>query len=199
MNKKGISKPIIAVIIIVVVLVVGAAAYWAMSGSGGGNGTGDGNGGGNGGDGNGGDGTADGGGGNGGTTVDVSGANSLRFSVSVTQAGEGQEVATYMVKNAGTSNLMMRIEMVDSSSQEYIYIINGALEKVWIYSDGEWTDLSVAYSTYWDTWNSAWEGYRTNLADWTGLGDWTYTDDGTTVRIYDIDVNPTLSDSLFQH
>ncbi len=194
MNKKGISKPIIAVIIIAVVLVVGIAAYWAMSSGGGGNGTAD-NGGDNGGDG----GNGNGGNGNGGTTVDVAGASSLRFSVSVTQAGEGEEVGTYMVKNAGTSGMMMRIEVEVSSGEDFIYIINGAQEKVWVYSEGEWTDFSVAYSTYWDTWNSAWEGYRDSLSDWTGVGEWSYTTpEGDSIRIYDIDVNPSLADSLFE-
>ena len=191
MNQKGISKLVIVVIIVVAVLVVGIVAYLGMSGGGGGSGGG-GSGGGNGDGGNGGD-------GNGGTTVDVAGATSLKFSVSVTQAGVGQEVATYSVKNAGTDSAMMRIDMTDASGENYVYIINGAQEKVWIYSEDEWTDLSIAYTTYWDTWNSAWEGYRDSLSDWTGLGDWSYTSpDGDSVRIYDINVNPSLADSLFE-
>lgn len=188
MNQKGISKLVIVVIIVVAVLVVGVVAYLGMSGGGGGNGTGD----------NGGNGGGGNGGGNGGTTTDVAGASSLQFSVSVTQTGVGQEVATYMVKNAGTSGMMMRIDMTDVSGENFIYIINGVQEKVWVYSEGEWTDLSVAYSTYWDTWNSAWEGYRTSLADWTGVGDWSYTTPDGEVSIYDIDVNPSLADSLFE-
>ena len=194
MNQKGISKPIIAVIIIVVVIVVGVAAYWALTSGGGGNGTGDGNGGG----GNGGDITGNGGDGNGGTTVDVAGASSLQFSVSFTEAVVGTDVSTYRVKNAGTSNVMMRIDTALATGEDYIYIINGAQQKVWIYGDGEWTDLSVAYDTYWNAWSTTWEGYRTSLDDWTGLGDWSYTEGGATIRIYDINVNPSLSDSLFQ-
>ena len=191
MNQKGISKLVIVVIIVVAVLVVGVVAYLGMSG-GGGNGTGDngGNGGGNGGDGN--------GGGNGGTTTDVAGASSLQFSVSFTEEGVGTDVSTYRVKNAGTSNVMMRIDTALATGEDYIYIINGAQQKVWIYGDGEWTDLSVAYDTYWNAWSTTWEGYRTSLADWTGLGDWSYTEGGATIRIYDIYVNPSLADSLFQ-
>ena len=89
---------------------------------------------------------------------------------------------------------------MESTEQDFIYIINGALEKVWAYSDGEWIELSEFFPTYWDTWNSAWQGYRTNLLDWTGYGDWTYTTpNGDSVRIYNISINPSLSDSLFQH
>ena len=46
-------------------------------------------------------------------------------------------------------------------------------------------------------WNSLYQGYVTNLSTWTG-GDWTYTAEGATVRIYDISVNPSIPDSVFQ-
>ena len=94
---------------------------------------------------------------------------------------------------------MMRIEM-QASGESFIYIINGAQEKVWIYSGDEWIDFSQAYPDYWETWNSAWQGYHDSLLDWTGVGDWTYTTpNGDSVRIYDITINPSLPDSLFQH
>jgi len=177
MDKKGISKLVIVVIAVIVLLVVGVAAYWTM-GSGGGDGVVD----------------------DGGTTVDVAGASSLQYKVSVNLVEDSESMEyTYMIKNAETSDMMMRIEM-ESSDESFIYIINGAQEKVWVYSEGEWMDLSDFFPTYWDTWNSAWEGYRTNLLDWTGVGDWSYTTpNGDTVRIYDINVNPSLADSLFQH
>jgi hypothetical protein len=184
MNQKGIQKLIIVVIVVVVLAVVGVAAYWAMSSGGGEDG--------------GGNGVIDGGGNGDETTVDVAGASSLQFSVRVTPAGMDSEEYTYMIKNAGTSSLMMRIEM-ESSGDNWVYIINGAQEKAWVYSEGEWVDFSDLFPTYWDTWNSAWEGYRTNLLDWTGVGDWSYTTpNGDAVRIYDVTVNPSLADSLFQ-
>jgi hypothetical protein len=189
MNKKGISKLVIVVIIVVAVLVVGVVAYLGMSGGGGDNGTGD----------NGGNGGGGNGGGNGGTTTDVAGASSLQFSVSFTEAGVGTDVSTYRVKNAGTSSVMMRIDTALATGEDFIYIINGAQQKVWIYGDGEWMDLSVNYDTYWAQWSTTWEGYRDSLSDWTGLGDWSYTEGGATIRIYDIDVNPSLADSLFEH
>ncbi len=195
MNQKGISKLVIAVIIVVVVLVVGVTAYWAMSSGGGGKGTTEVTS----------EGTTEGtsestteGTGDGGTTPDVAGASSLRFKVSVTHAGVDQGVYTYMMKNAGTASVMLRVELATSEG-DYIYIINGAQQKAWVYADGEWTDFSAAYSTYWDTWNSSMEGYRTNLEAWTGVGDWSYTTpDGDSIRIYDIDLNPSLANSLFE-
>jgi hypothetical protein len=38
------------------------------------------------------------------------------------------------------------------------------------------------------------------LANWSGTGDYTYTDSvGTSYKIYNVVINPTLDDSLFQH
>ncbi|MBA7679983.1 hypothetical protein ES703_88290 [subsurface metagenome] len=187
MNQKGISKIVIVGIIVAILAVSAIAAYWATSG--GADDSGNNNGG-----------TIDNGSeDDGGTTVDVAGASSLQYKVSVNPADAESVEYTYMIKNAETSDMMMRIEM-ESSGESFIYIINGVQQKVWVCSGDQWMDFSDVYSTYWDTWNSAWEGYRTNLLDWTGVGDWTYTTpNGDSVRIYDIDINPSLADSLFQH
>jgi hypothetical protein len=126
-------------------------------------------------------------------------ASSLQFSISVTHAGAAQGTYTYMAKNAGTSNLMIRVEMTDTEGNAFIYIVNGAQQKAWMYSGGQWTDLSASFSSQWSNWDSAWVGYRDNLAGWAGVGDWTYTaPNGDSVRYYNISVNPSLADSLFQ-
>ena len=187
MDQKGISKIVIVVIIVAILAVSAIAVYVATSGNEDDSGNNNG-------------GTTDNGNEEtGGTTVDVAGASSFQYTVTVDPA-DGETVEyTYMIKNVETSNLMMRIDM-ESSGEEIIYIINGAQQTAWIYSNDQWVDLSDAFPSYWDTWNSAWEGYRTNLLDWTGVGDWTYTTpNGDSVRIYDIDINPSLADSLFQH
>ena len=92
---------------------------------------------------------------------------------------------------------MMRIDFFDASGSETIYIVNGQLQKSWAYSDGTWTDLSAAYALQYSTWNTLWQGYLNSLAAWNGLGDYTYSANGDSVRIYNISVNPTLADSLF--
>jgi hypothetical protein len=200
MDKKGLSTNIIVILVVAILLVSVIAVYLAMSGGGDGaasdtsdsGGTSDTGSQDNGGTSDTGDGDTDG------TTVDVAGASSLQFKVSVDPANEESVDYTYSVKNAGTSSLMMRIEM-QSAGESFIYIVNGAQEKVWVYSEGEWMDFSNMYPTYWETWNSAWQGYHNNLMDWTGYGDWTYTTpNGDSVRIYDIIINPSLPDSMFQ-
>jgi hypothetical protein len=173
MNQKGISTLVIAVIVVVVVAVVGVGVYLAMSNTGGSGGNGD-------------------------TTPDIEGATSLQFSVEVTSEGTSWGTNTYMAKNIGTSDMMIRIE-IESSDGDFVYIVNGAEEEAWAYADGEWTDVSDTFSDQWASWNSTWQGYQDSLTDWTGTGEWTYTDtDGSSVRIFDIAVNPTLADSLFQ-
>jgi hypothetical protein len=170
MNQKGIAPLIIVAIVAVAAVAVGAGIFVATRGGGGGGG--------------------------GGGGVDVSGATSLRFKVDTTVEGMSGTY-TLSAKNIGSSNMMMRIEGT-MSGQDFIYIINGAQQKLWVEMGGQWMDLSTNYSQYWDTWNQSFTGYKTQLAGWTG-GDWTYTQSGVTVRIYNIEVNPSISDSLFVH
>jgi hypothetical protein len=131
------------------------------------------------------------------TGADIAGANSLQYSVAVTSDGVSQGSYTYYGKNAGTANFMMRIDYTDGSGAQGAFIINGAQQKAWSLSDGEWTDVSAAYTLQYDTWNTLWQGYVNALGAWTGLGDYTYSAGGDSVRIYGVSVNPSLPDSLF--
>jgi hypothetical protein len=135
-----------------------------------------------------------------GTGANVAGASSLQFTVSVTNSSGGSVGSyTYFIKNAGTSSQMVRIEFTDPNGN-FVYIVNSALQQVWVESDGQWTDLSSTYASQYSTWNSAFLGYKNSLTSWSGVGDWTYTDpNGDTVRITNVSVNPSLSDSLFTH
>jgi hypothetical protein len=92
----------------------------------------------------------------------------------------------------------MRIEFTDEDEQT-IYIFNGAQEKAWTYAGGEWVDISSYYAAQYDIWNNLWVGYTDGLAAWAGTGDYSYTQEGSTVRIYDVSVNPALDDALFVH
>lgn len=138
-------------------------------------------------------------GGGGGTGGDVAGASSLQFSADVTSGGT-LATYTYSAKNIGTSNAMIRIELT-SGSENTIYIVNGAQKQAWIYENGAWTNLTDYFTDYWTQWNSTLTGFTNNLSHWSGSGDYTYTNPSTgdTVRIYNISVNPSLADSLFQH
>jgi hypothetical protein len=140
-----------------------------------------------------------GGGGGGSTGGNVAGASSLQFSADVT-AGGTLTTYTYSAKNIGTSNAMLRIEWTGTEGNT-IYIINGAQKQAWLYENGQWNNLSDYFTTYWTQWNSTFTGFKSNLIHWSGSGDYTYTDpnNGDTIRIYNISVNPSLADSLFEH
>jgi hypothetical protein len=176
MNHKGISTLVIAVIVVVVIAVVGVGVYLYMGSSG-----------------NGGEATP--------TPTpsapDVEGASSLQFSVEVTSEGTSWGINTYMAKNIGTSDMMIRIEMTNGYNATEI--VNAAQQKAWSCADGECTDVSDTFEDLWDSWSTTWSGYKNNLADWAGTGEWTYTDtDGNSVRVFDISIDPDLADSLFQ-
>jgi hypothetical protein len=132
-------------------------------------------------------------------TDELAKASSLKFSLSFTQDSSTYGY-TISAKNIGTQNMMMRVEgTISQSSGNIIYLLNGAQQKAWMYSDNQWVELSSQFNDQWDTWNNIWNGYFTDLDNWSGIGDYTYTSPSTgeTTRIYDVQVNPELPDSLF--
>jgi hypothetical protein len=155
------------VVAVVVVAAVGVTAAVLLSGGGGGAG----------------------GGGTGGQTI-----NSLSCTVDINS--EGQTIsAEYKAKDIGTQNMKVRVDML-LEGQQVAYIINGAERKAWAYALGQWVDMSSSFDQYWDMYSESVSDYRTRLSGWTG-GDITYSMDSTTVRMYNIQLNPSLSDSLF--
>jgi hypothetical protein len=130
----------------------------------------------------------------------VAGASSLQYSVSLSADTPSSLRGTYTIygKNIGTTYFMMRFESTDSGLPP-IVIISGAEQKAWSYSSGKWTDISADYNSWYGTYDNIWNGYVAYLAAWNGVGDYKYTLGNAAVRIYDISVNPVLSDSLFQH
>jgi hypothetical protein len=132
------------------------------------------------------------------TTTDLSTATSMRYKVSIQPAGQAGMEYEYIVKDAGTENMKMRIE-IETEYDFTIYVINGETQSAWVHTGEEWLDLSDGFATYWDMHKESWEGYQTSLQDWTGAGEYRYdAPTGDSVVIYDIEINPTLEDSLFQ-
>ena len=146
-------------------------------------------------------GTGGGGGGGGGETQDtytVTNATSLQFEANVTSQG-----ATITYEWAGTNlnltNVMLRIDLLGGEVGNYSYILNAGNQTAWTAVNGEWTDISSDFNAQWNAWGTQWTGHVNALANWSGTGDYTYTaTDGSSITIYNIAINPTLSDSLFQ-
>ncbi len=131
--------------------------------------------------------------------TNVKEASSLKFSVSGTSDSKPYSF-TLQAKNIGTDNMMLRVDgTVPGVSQSVIYIINGAQHKAWGYVNDEWVDLSNSYDSQWTTWNNLWNSYLDDLTKWSGTGDYTYTNPSTgdTTRLYDVQVNPEIPDSVF--
>jgi outer membrane lipoprotein-sorting protein len=123
---------------------------------------------------------------------DVGSATSLSYDITETSTGSA---FTFKAKDIGSSNMKMRIEGTFAGMEDIIYIINGATQTMWMSYGGTWTDMSSYYSTYFDTYSTMLSGYQTDLGSWTGSGNITVG----TVTISNIQVNPTLADSLFTH
>jgi len=178
MNKKGISLVLVGIVVVAVV-VVGVVAYWLMT--------------------SGGEEEAEE------ETPDIAGATSLGFKINATISG-ANELYAFTAKNLGTSEIMLRVDQTDVEGTEFVYVFNQTAQTVWASIAGEWMDVSTEFASYWDGANSAiigytaFEGYKTQLAtNWSGSGDYDYTSGEDTFHIFDIIVNPSVEDSLFQH
>jgi len=130
--------------------------------------------------------------------TDVETATSLSFNADTTVSGM-EYTMTFKVKNIGSPNTKFRIDGT-VAGQEFKLIMDAGEEKAWMWMSATgWQDVSAVMQTYLEQYQTEFEAYRTELSGWTG-GDYTYTDPatGASVRIYNIEVNPTLPDSLFQ-
>ena len=110
----------------------------------------------------------------------------------------------YATKNLGTSNVEL-IEVVTTPSGGTIeYIVNGAQQKAWVYQGGQWTDISTEYTAILPTVESTAGVYVNMLEYYGGSGSFTYTipngqpNAGDTATFTNIQINPSLPDSLFQ-
>jgi hypothetical protein len=169
MNKK-MMYALVSVVVIIVAAVAVAGAYVLMNSGGGGK------------------------------TVKVADATSLQYDVDVTYQGT-TSLSKFAGKNLGASDIILRIDLSGGGQANYTNIINGADQTAWRSTNGNWTDVSTTYNTIWDIGcGKQWTNNVNALANWSGTGDYTYTDSvGTSYRIYNVVINPTLDNSLFQH
>jgi hypothetical protein len=173
---KSKTMYILVAALVIVIVVAGVGIYMFM-GTGGGGG---------------------GGGGGGENTYTVANATSLQFEANVTSQG-----ATITYDWAGTNlnsaNVTLRIDLLGGEAGNYSYILNGGSQTAWTAVNGEWTDISSEFNAQWKAWGDLWTGHVDALKNWSGTGDCSYTaTDGSSITIYNIAINPTLPDSLFQ-
>ena len=134
----------------------------------------------------------------GGTPVTVETATSLQYDADVTSQGA---TVTYEFAgaNLNTTSLKLRIDVLGGESGNYSYILNAGDQTAWSAVNGEWTDVSSTFTDQWTSWGTLWSNYVNALKNWSGTGDYTFTDaNGDSVLISNISLNPTVADSLFQ-
>jgi hypothetical protein len=138
-------------------------------------------------------------------TSSITTATSYEFNETGTAAnGTVLDTLFYATKNLGTSNVEL-IEIVSTPSSGGLeYIVNGVQQKAWIYTGGQWTDISTEYATQLSTVQST-AGLYTNMLEYYGSGgSFTYTipagqtNAGDKATFTNIQINPSLPDSLFQ-
>jgi hypothetical protein len=116
---------------------------------------------------------------------------------SSSSAGE-EETYTVYIKNFNTPYVMSRAEGT-YDGQQIISITDGVNQKLWSYFNSQWQDTTFMTNGNWTTVDEGWDLLRSNLKNWSGSGELTYTiPTGDIFRLTNIEVNPNLPDSLFQ-
>ena len=129
-------------------------------------------------------------------------ATSLDFTIEYVLEGQGTFTYQYRARNIGTNDLDFRVDM-SAPQMNAIYILKGSTHQGWVYSGGQWFEFTTMYQNwdeFWDAWYESFEDYHDALVeDWTGVEGWTYTVPGVgTVTYTNVDINPSLPDSVFQ-
>jgi hypothetical protein len=175
MNKN--TMYIAVAVVVIVIVVAGVGIYVFMGGGGGG-----------------------GGGGEPETVYTMGNATSLQYTVDLTTSGV---TGTYKFagKNLGTAEIMLRVDAnpVVSEGTIYSYVMYATNQTSYNNETGTWAEGN--FTKDWGvTWSPQWSGYIAHNSDWkTGDNDILYTDDaGNSVKVYNIVINPTLADSVFQ-
>ncbi len=135
----------------------------------------------------------------------VANAASLQYNAEVKNVGWTRQVYTVSAKNVNAPNMMLRVEFSADTGANVTWILNHGTDTAWLEMYGNWTDISRDFANQWKSFvgeNSRWTtdvGHLVN--DWSGTGDCNYVNSttGETVTVYNVTVNPTLADSLFQY
>ena len=128
---------------------------------------------------------------------DVAAATSIRLCVERTNDEKAEY--TYVAKDIGTGDFKSRIDG-QAEGLEVRIIINGELGQAWIFQNGEWVMIpDEPWDDYWGAALAELDLYISELHGWTG-GDciFTHPEHGYQVKIYDVEVNPDLPDTLFE-
>lgn len=129
----------------------------------------------------------------------VANATSLQLEANVTWQSGVTVTQKWAGKNLNSTQQMLRLDLLGGEAGNYTYIFIASNQTAWSAENGTWTNVSSTFNDLWSVWGGHWTNLVNALANWSGAGDYTYTaSTGESVRVYNISVNPSLADSLFQ-
>jgi hypothetical protein len=121
--------------------------------------------------------------------------SSLQFKVTETYNSQTLEI-TFMAKNLNTGDKKI---MGTANDDEYGFIVNNEIHKIWELRDGEWVEIpdeefEMAYTYFSNLYNQ----YE-NMVKENNYENFTFNEPevGVELNIYDIQVNTTIDNSLF--
>ena len=128
----------------------------------------------------------------------VSDATSLKIVADVVGGDQGTFVFEWAAKNIGTNNLKFRLTINGQDSIQFNYIVDKGQQKAWSDETGAW--LQTDFTETWNLWGVAWnENMEALKTNWTGSGTYSFTNFiGDHITFTQVDINPTLADSLFE-
>ena len=122
----------------------------------------------------------------------VADASTLTYSANVTSQAVTTEYK-WQGKDIHSNDRTIRVDFVT-----YAYIMDAGEEKSWISTDSGATWTASDFTADWASWSPQWTEYIDKLAQWSGSGDFTYTNTaGEAIVLFSINVNPTIPDATF--
>lgn len=105
----------------------------------------------------------------------------------------------YRTKDLGSPNEKIRGDTLSGQWAGTSFIMRIGENKVYVYENGQWANQSASaeWQYYIQQYSSAIQNISNYLSKWTG-GDVTFEYQNQTFRLYEIQVNPALSDNIFQ-
>jgi archaellin len=122
----------------------------------------------------------------------VASATNLTFSAAVTSQGT---TTTYNWKgqNIHSNGPILRVDLAT-----YAYILDAGQQKSWMSTDSGASWTAGNFTADWQSWSGQWTDYTTKLANWSGSGDYSYTNTaGEAIVISNIIVDPAIPASTF--
>ena len=135
------------------------------------------------------------------STSGIATASSYEFNLTVTDnTGAVAAQGYWAAKNLGTSNVEFMYVETTPSGGTVESIVNGVQQKAWVYSGGQWTDISSEFTSQLSTVESTAGVYVNMLKAYGGSGSFTYTapNGAGTDTFTNVHINTSLPDSQFQ-